>query len=102
MLTVFYFTSEQVFECSLPTFYLVLGLFFYLNTSALRDVTGALAFHYFTNTKRVANIFSCLTLVTESVMVVPEVVVFGESLIYMEPEYTCKDHVYTKRWSDFC
>lgn len=89
MLTMFITSSDQVLVCSLPTFYSVLGLLCYIATGFVRDLAGILAFNYLVNTKRVAKIFSCLTIGSEIAMVMPGIVALIFGLVILRKDDTC-------------
>lgn len=76
----------------------MMGILCYFAFSATRDIAGVLAFYYFTNTKRVAKIFSCLTISSEIIMLVPGLLALDLSIIMLQIDDTCRDKQIYEHW----
>ena len=96
--TMLIFSGEQVFECSLITFYSMVGILSYLVIGSARDLMGIFAIYYFESTKRVAKIFSGLTIASEGVMVLPGVWALSLSLALVNKDDTCSKQIANQIW----
>lgn len=72
MLPIILRSYDPLVECS-QLIYTVAGIQCYYAFGLARDLAAILAFYYFEDTKRVAKIFSCLTIGTEMAIMVPGV-----------------------------